>query len=166
MNDFSDIQAVMVPREVLEDGQAFMRAAGKMGREAMVFWAGKKDSATFHVTDLVIPEQKGIRTDDGVCVIVEGTELARLNMELHKRGLKFIAQVHSHPGAAYHSNMDDTYAVVTRIGCFSLVVPDFAIRSFSFRETAIYRINNAGQWLAAPANLFHIAGEGGYYGAC
>ncbi len=166
MTDFSDIQAVMVPREVLDDGQAFMRATGLRGNEGMVLWVGKKDGPTFQVTNLVIPEQRGVRTSDGICVIVEGPELARLNMELYKGKLQLIAQVHSHPSAAYHSTTDDEFAVATRIGCFSLVVPDFATRPFSFAETAIYRINSAGQWLDAPSSLFHIAGENGYYGAC
>ncbi|WP_435626586.1 Mov34/MPN/PAD-1 family protein [Candidatus Ferrigenium straubiae] len=166
MTGFLHIQAVMVPRQVIEDGQEFMRAAGGMGREGMVLWAGRPEGPTFRVTDLVIPQQKGVSSRDGVCVIVEGVELARLNMELHKRQLQFIAQVHSHPGAAYHSEMDDEFAVATKIGCFSLVVPDFAKRPFSFNETAIYRINSAGEWLDAPRSLFHIAGEGGYYGAC
>jgi hypothetical protein len=166
MTDFSDIQAVIVPREVLDDGHEFMRAAGLRGNEGIVLWVGQKDGPTFHVTTLAIPKQRGIRTADGICAVIEGPELARLNMELYKSKLQLIAQVHSHPGAAYHSTTDDEFAVATRIGCFSLVVPDFATRPFSFAEAAIYRINSAGQWLEAPSSLFHIAGEGGYYGAC
>lgn len=169
MKGFLDVQAIMVPRSVIDDGQEFLRAAGSTGREGMVLWVGKKEGVTFHVTDLVIPQQRGIRTSDGVCVIVEGTELARLNMALYKNQLQLIAQVHSHPSEAYHSNMDDEYAVATKEGCLSLVVPDFAKRPFSFSETAIYRLNSAGQWLdisGTSRNLIHITGEDGYYGAC
>lgn len=160
MTDFADIKSVMVPRVVLDDGQEFMRIVGHRGNEGIVFWVGKQDGTTFHVTNLVIPEQRGISTEDGICAYIEGEELARLNMEFHKRHLQLIAQVHSHPGAAYHSRTDDEFAVATRIGSFSLVVPDFAVRPFSFEEAAIYRINSAGQWLDAPSSVFHIVGEG------
>ncbi len=159
MTDFSNIQSVLVPREVLDDGQQFMRIVGHRGNEGIVLWVGKQDGTTFQVTNLVIPEQRGIRTADGICAIIEGEELARLNMEFHKRQLQLITQVHSHPSAAYHSETDDEYAVATRIGSFSLVVPDFAVRTFSFEDAAIYRINSAGQWLEAPSSLFQITGE-------
>jgi hypothetical protein len=83
---------------------------------------------------------------NGVCVVIEGTALAKLNAYLYKKQLKLIAQVHSHPGAAYHSAMDDEYAVATKVGCLSLVVPDFATQPFSLRECAVYRLSKAGRW--------------------
>jgi hypothetical protein len=112
----------------------------------MVLWAGRQDGQTFHVTDLIVPRQKGLRTKDGVCVVVDGDELHRLNIHLFETDLRLIAQIHSHPTEAYHSETDDRYAVATTIGSFSLVVPDFAIRPFTLTECAIYRLKASGEW--------------------
>lgn len=146
MTGFSDIDAVLVPAVVIEEGQRFLRVAGAAGKEGMVLWVGKRDGTTFSVSDLVIPQQRGIRTPDGVCVVVEAPELHRLNLGLYKSGLQLIAQVHSHPGHAYHSTTDDEYAIARTIGSLSLVVPDFAIRPFSLVESAVYRLSEMGLW--------------------
>lgn len=168
MKGFSDIEVVLVPRTVLDDGQQFLRAAGVAGKEGMVLWAGKKNGATFSVTLLVIPQQRGIRTSDGVCVIIDAPELQRLNLELYRSGLQLIAQVHSHPQAAYHSETDDEFAIARIIGSLSLVVPNFAIRPFSLSDCAVYRLSATGVWediSGAPAiRMIRIAGEG-YHGA-
>jgi hypothetical protein len=143
----SNIDSVLVPRSVADDGQDFLRQVGATGSEGMVLWVGTKDGAVFTVTDLVIPQQRGIRTPDGVCVVVDGTELQRLNLYLYKSGRQLIAQLHSHPTHAYHSAMDDEYAIARIVGSFSLVIPDFAVRPFSLDDCAIYRLNANGHWL-------------------
>lgn len=169
MKGFSGIEVVLVPRKVLDDGQHFLRTVGATGREGMVLWAGRKDGVTFEVTELVIPQQRGIRTGDGVCVIVDGDELQRLNLNLYKNGLQIVAQVHSHPGVAYHSDMDNEYAIARIIGSLSLVVPDFAVRQFSLRDCAIYRLSATGKWNelsgSAVLRMIRVIGAG-YYGAC
>lgn len=169
MSGFSDIEVVLVPRVVLNDGQNFLRAAGATGREGMVLWVGRREGATFSVTNLVVPQQRGLRTRDGVCVIVDADELRRLNLELYKHNLQLIAQVHSHPSHAFHSDTDDEFAIARTIGALSLVVPDFAIRPFSLHDCATYRLSSTGTWdevsHAKASRLIRIAGEG-YYGAC
>jgi hypothetical protein len=110
-------------------------------------WSGVQKGDTFHVRTVTSPEQKPIRTSDGVCVVVEGAALHRLNVWLHKNGERLIAQVHSHPTEAFHSSMDDDYAVVTTAGSFSLVVPDFAARPFAVDDCAVYRLNVQGRWV-------------------
>jgi len=37
-----------------------------------------------------------------------------------------VAQVHSHPRAAFHSRADDKWAIVRHLGALSLVIPHFA----------------------------------------
>jgi len=169
MMGFAGVDVVLVPRRVLDEGQLFLRAAGAQKCEGMVLWAGHHEGATFTVTELIIPQQRGIRTNDGVCVVVDSNELRRLNLALYHSRLQLIAQVHSHPGLAYHSPTDDEFAVARTIGCLSLVVPDFAIRPFSIDGSAIYRLTATGAWQevagAAATRLIRIAGEG-YHGAC
>ncbi len=129
----------------------------------MVVWSGIQEGETFHVRTVVAPKQRGIRSPDGVCVVVEGSALHELNVGMYKRGERLLAQVHSHPGRAYHSPMDDAYAVVTSPGGLSLVVPDFAARPFNVAECAVYRLTTGGKWaevpLAKASRLIQVAKE-------
>lgn len=123
-----------------------MRLRGHVGAESMVLWVGKLLDNVFSVTNLLIPKQKGIITSDGVCVVIEADELRRINRELYQNSLRLIAQIHSHPGRAYHSNTDDEFAIATTAGSLSLVVPNFAARPFSLHDYATYRLGVDGNW--------------------
>lgn len=146
MSTFANVEEVHIPRRFLESGHEFLRKVGSTRREGMVLWAGIAEGNSFDVTELLIPNQHSLITPDGVCVVVDAAEMHRLNVHLFKSRLRIIAQIHSHPSEAYHSSTDDEYAIATTIGSFSLVVPDFAKREFSFAETAIYRLISNGEW--------------------
>jgi hypothetical protein len=150
MTPLTSIVSVHVPRRLIDEGHLFLRSAGAAGCEGMLLWLGEVAGSTFIVTRLLIPQQKGIKTKDGVCVVVGPEEMHRINLLLYKTGLRLIAQIHSHPGAAYHSDTDDGYAIATTTGSFSLVVPDFARRPFSIGDCATYRLHADGRWVEWP----------------
>ncbi|HEU0164449.1 MAG TPA: Mov34/MPN/PAD-1 family protein, partial [Thermomicrobiales bacterium] len=85
-----------------------------------------QEGPRFDIRDAIIPEQKGVSGDHGLMVSVAGGELHRINLLLFEKGWRLLAQIHSHPTHAYHSEMDDEYAIATALGAFSLVVPHFA----------------------------------------
>jgi hypothetical protein len=148
----SDVTRLMVPRPAVLEMHAHLAMVGREGYEGLALWVGHQDGDTFRVTQTVIPAQRHIRTDDGVCVVTEADELHRLNVWLFKNKLSLIAQIHSHPGRAYHSSTDDEFAIATTVGCFSLVVPDFARAPFDLRRTATYRLDAAGRWREVSAD--------------
>ncbi len=150
----SDITRVVVPRACVDHVHAHLRAVGQDGHEGMGLWVGRQSGLSgqdFVVTQSVIPEQQHIRTPDGVCVCVGAGELHRLNVWLFRNKVTLLAQIHSHPGRAYHSSTDDENAVATAVGCLSLVVPDFARAPFSLPRTAIYRLDQGARWRAVDA---------------
>lgn len=152
------VERVLVPRKIADDTQANLRNVGRAGLEGMALWAGELDGGDFHVRAAVIPQQQGHRTKHGLAVSVPGEELHRINMWLHRSRLRLIAQIHSHPTEAYHSDTDDRYAIATALGSLSLVVPDFAVRPFALDDCAAYRLSTAAwsrfssrpQWRALP----------------
>lgn len=160
MNGFEAINRIVLPKEIANETQLFLRRAGATGNEGMALWVGIAEQPAFRITDLLIPRQHGIRRSDGVCVVVDAQEMLRINMELFHAQRRLIAQVHSHPGRAYHSEMDDEEAIANTIGSLSLVVPDFATRDFTLSECAIYRLRIDGTWVtvsrAAAAQLIQI----------
>ena len=146
MTTFSHIRKVCVPQSVVDSGHSHLYQTGLSGNEGMVLWVGKTDGTTFEVREALAPRQRGVRTADGVCVMVDGDELQRINMALYRAGLVLFGQLHSHPGRAYHSSTDDAFAVATTIGSLSLVVPNFARQPFSLADTAVYQLDATGHW--------------------
>lgn len=147
MSKLADVVELLVPASVIEGGYEFMRAAGKAQLEGMVLWLGRQNGDRFEVTELLVPEQRGLRTPDGVCAVVGEAELRRLNVYLYRNSLELVAQVHTHPTHAYHSTTDDQYAIATTTGSFSIVVPNFARVNYPLSQCAVYRLNAAGAWV-------------------
>lgn len=147
---FLDLAALHVPRRLAEQAQAHLRHVGRSGYEGFALWIGERHGNTFVVNETLIPAQRGLRYDTGVCVRVDSEELFRINRYLYQTGRQLVAQLHSHPTDAYHSETDDTYPIATTAGAFSLVVPDFAIRPFSLADCAVYRLVPGEGWLEFP----------------
>lgn len=141
-----DVTSVRVPNQLTLEAHAHLRRAGEQGLEGLVLWAGVKAAHDFRVSHTVIPRQSGVRSAAGVSVSVGSDELHRLNVWLFENELTIIAQIHSHPADAYHSDTDDAFPIATTVGSLSLVIPDFARRPFALPECAVYRLSATGVW--------------------
>lgn len=157
---------VYVPHEVVENTLEHLRHCGRGFVEGVVLWAGSANHdapAIFEVKALIVPKQMPFASECGVGVMVDGDELFRINVWLHRNKMTLIAQVHSHPDAAYHSQTDDDLAIVTRAGGFSIVVPDFGIAQFEFGSVVAYRLDTHGRWSEVAAKeaqrIFLFIGE-------
>jgi len=146
------IQHVRAPRHAVETAHSFLRRVGRQSMEGFALWVGRLEGDTFVITDAVIPAQKALRLPDGVCVTVGSEELHRLNVWLYQQGLTLLAQLHSHPGAAYHSDTDDTFPIATAVGSLSLVIPDFARSPYALSECAVYRLTRSGGWASLSSD--------------
>lgn len=145
MSSLADAAELRVPVSVVEETWRALREFGHQGNEGFVLWLGRIDSRAALVGMALVPPQSSIRSEEGVGYFVNADTLFHLNRTLHRSGLRLLAQVHSHPGAAYHSSTDDAYAVVTTEGGFSIVVPNFARGEPDPSECAVYRLE-AGSW--------------------
>lgn len=154
MSGLLGVQRVHVPRTAVSQVVAHLRAVGHRGNEGLGFWVGEidaKNPRVFHVREALIPQQKAIRSREGVAVVVEADELHRIGVWLYEKGYQIMAQLHSHPGDAYHSDTDDDFSIATTAGSLSLVVADFARYPFALKHCAVFRLNARGIW----AQLFH-----------
>lgn len=157
-----------ISRQLVDETQELLRPPGAQGFEALVLWAGRSragDSGIINVELVLMPRQRGVRSEDRVSVIVDGDALFEMNVALSERGLRLVAQVHSHPGEAYHSETDDRYSVVTARGGVSIVIPNFARGAFALDSCAVYQLGDGGVWAevppAAAAALISITDEEG-----
>lgn len=61
-----------------------------------------------------------------------------------RRSIK--AQIHTHPGCAFHSATDDKWPIVSQPGFLSLVIPDFAAGPTSLERAWVGRLGTDGKW--------------------
>jgi hypothetical protein len=162
MSDLLDVREVRVPRELADAARDHLRAAGAEGWEAFVLWAGRAAGERFDVLTTLVPKQTAHRTASGLLVEVGEDELFRINIWLYENRMQLIAQLHAHPGEAYHSGTDDAYPIMAQVGGLSLVLPDFAIRPFDVRDLAAYRLYPGRGWVRVPeaeiATLVNVVG--------
>jgi hypothetical protein len=138
------IERFRVTPDVVRITNEALKAQGKKGFEAFVLWTGAAHDGDFTVRNAYIPGQIATRTEDGVCVTVNGVELHRLNVWLFERSETLACQVHTHPTEAYHSETDDTFPIVTALGGLSIVVPYFARNGIQGSGVAAYRLRLSG----------------------
>lgn len=148
----SAVRSITVSRAVVNEVHNHLHAVGREGLEGVGFWAGSLRETVFEVDVAYVPKQLSGRMGGGVLVLISGDELFRMNTWLHRSGKTIIAQLHSHPGSAYHSDTDDEFAVITQSGALSIVVPDYAKEAFDLRRLAVYRLSTSGKWQQLPAN--------------
>lgn len=146
MSGLVDVTEFHVPRILLTEALLHFRDVGRRGFEGFALWAGVCNGQSCEVTKTIIPEQRGIRNKSGVCVVIPPQELHRINVWLYDNHLTLVAQLHSHPTHAFHSEMDDDIPVATAVGSLSLVIPDFGRGVFCFKSAAVYRLSATAKW--------------------
>lgn len=136
---------VTVAAGVVEGTLTELRAGGAAGCERLVLWLGRRRDGGFNVTGGIVPPQECERDR----FLVPPSGMAAVFDKLRCERLVVVAQVHSHPGDAFHSEADDELAMVRHKGAFSIVVPRFArgvsVHSF-LRDAAVFRLSGDNIW--------------------
>lgn len=147
MNKISQIQVVYISNFHINNVYEHLQSMGSQGLEGVALWSGVYKSQTeFEIKATLIPKQISSRSEEGLQYQVGSEELERINLWLYENKQTLIAQIHSHPGRAYHSEIDDAFPIVARLGGISIVVPNFGFPGFSIEEWAIYRLSEKG-WI-------------------
>ena len=139
------------PSDVISNTLGLLREAGIDRREGIVLWLGRREDEYIQVTDAYQP----LHTAKADMFHISSAGMNALHNELRHRRRMVAAQVHTHPGRAYHSKADDRWAIVRHVGALSLVLPHFAFGTTvdTFLEIAkVYRFSEDGSWLHVPPN--------------
>jgi hypothetical protein len=80
---------------------------------------------------------------------VESAWITELWKVLAREGRGVRVQVHTHPGAAFHSASDDTWPVIHVPGFLSLVIPRFGLGPIGLDEAYLTEIGPDGTWREA-----------------
>lgn len=140
-----------LPVPVVDATMEHLSSKGREHEEGVVLWRGTFSPA--RITGVIVPQQ-----ETGVGrFVVPLRERQRISRELAGTGDVIVAQVHSHPEAAFHSPIDDDEAISRRVGAYSLVVPDFGRRSSIFDDAALFQLGADGSWRRVAIDVFRVA---------
>lgn len=120
------LERFVVASVVLDATRLHLRRHGARGDEAALCWAGTVSKDYGLITTAILFSESGHR--GGVHVSAAHTGL--LYAHCHARGLTLIAQVHSHPISAFHSDVDERLPHSAEAGFLSVVAPNLGACSY------------------------------------
>lgn len=144
---------LQVPQQVLAQTYRTLRACGQGRRECVAFWVGPLHRPD-RVDRLVHPRH---------LAGAGGYEIHRdwltgFWFELARNKSAIRAQVHTHPGTAFHSATDDEFPVIAQAGFVSIVIPDFALGPETLDSAWVGVMDERGAWhQAAVAKTIEVS---------
>lgn len=115
------IDLILLPFTILKETLKTFKEYGKESLEAFAIWVGQEENSTFKIKEFWIPMQYNTM----LSYYVPDIDVHNINVELNKKKYSAIAQLHTHPGNAFHSCIDECYSILFLPGSFSIVVPNF-----------------------------------------
>ena len=128
-----------------------LRQGGEWQNETAVLWLGKRTTSAETVIEVFRPQQ----VSDRDFFQIPPEAMRALLTYLREKRLSILAQIHSHPAEAFHSEADDKWAIVRHIGALSLVVPWFASRTevaTFLTHIAAYQLDSIDRWQEVTAS--------------
>lgn len=121
---------------------------GEASHEAGVFLLGReRRPGRFEVADVVFYDDLDPGAySSGVCIL-HGPAFAKLWALCREQKLTVVADVHTHPGAAFQSDSDRTNPMVARSGHVAIIVPRFAVRIPHPAELGVYEYCGNHRWI-------------------
>jgi hypothetical protein len=131
---------------VLAQTFGYFRRCGQGRRECVVYWTGPLSQPG--LVDLVV-HPVHVATPFGYQV--DSSWVTAFFVQLYEERRSARVQVHTHPGAAWHSNTDDRFALAPAPGFLSLVIPDYGTGPVTLDNAYLTEMNHAGEWAERSA---------------
>ena len=153
---FENITKIIVSRSIISETFDFLQLYGKNEKEAHAIFAGMKQDEVFKISKVFFPKQD----NSGYTYEVNDGEDHKINVQMYDLGITAIAQIHTHPANAFHSDIDDEGASLVMPGSFSIVIPDYGyIKSENTDNWAVYRYSDLKwKWISnyRKRKIFHF----------
>lgn len=120
-------------------------------RESGAFLLGREVSGGKQITSAVYYDD----IDPGALatgiVRLNGGAFAKLWQICRDRDLEVVADVHTHPCAAFQSQSDQQHPMISMPGHVALILPCFAQHPLSLATVGVYQYRGSKQWSSCPA---------------
>lgn len=138
-----DLKHLRIPRAIIAETELHLQRHALVNEEGLVVWSGVLEKDARIVRTCLHPRQRC--TVVGVDVPIE--EAQRINEVLNEMDETLLAQIHSHPGDAFHSYTDNNFAITFTLGFVSIVVPFFGRQGLSdLCRCSIWVHEGYGKW--------------------
>jgi hypothetical protein len=140
------MKRLVIPMSMLDEAREFFEERGATGCEGTAMIAASMNVAT----RLVIPDQ--VATPVPECR-VDVTATGKLSLAVAlPPSEQYVARIHSHPGQAFHSPVDDANPAITHTGAISIVVPYFGLGlRHGLHPCAVYVLESDRGWVELRA---------------
>lgn len=130
---------------LVEQTLNILRDSGSRNSEGIVLWLGRNEAGGAKIIECYVPEHQA----DYDYFHIPPRAMSALLDYLGRKDYFVVSQVHSHPKKAFHSLVDDKWAIIRHEGALSLVLPYFASSATVSRfldEVALFRLNARNIW--------------------
>lgn len=128
----------------------------RRGHEGIAYLLGQSDGNTTLAVAAVRPQAQTTRGSFDV----SAPAMARVVRAAVNAGLQVVGQVHTHPGAAFHSEGDDEGARIAFTGYVSLVLPEYGRHLPSLTGMAAYFFQVSKRFMELdPADIRVVPGR-------
>lgn len=128
--------------DLLDRSFRALRECGQGRSECVLYWTGPVDSSgAVDALDHPVHRRSFGEYE------VDSRWLTDFWFRLARRERHVLAQIHTHPGAAFHSPTDDAYPIVSQAGFISIVFPNFGQGPVSLQHAWVGRLGAEGRWL-------------------
>lgn len=125
-----------------------LRARGQGVRESGAFLLGTREHDLVEIVDFILYDDLDPHVLDSGIIRFDGRYFGALWERCRDAGLEVVADVHTHPGAAYQSPSDQAHPMIACAGHVALIIPNFAMPPVHIREVGIYRYLGSKKWEA------------------
>ena len=125
---------------IVETSFEILRACGRGKCECAVYWTGPS------IEDLADVVEHPIHLRSPFGYEIESNWLTQFWKQLAGSRRSIKAQVHTHPGEAFHSATDDQWPIISQSGFLSVVIPTFATGKPTLEHAWIGRLQPNGSW--------------------
>jgi len=139
--------------DILQRTFSTLRECGRGECECAVYWIGPSESNAVNGVEHPIHRRSPFGYD------IDNHWLTDFWKRLATAKHSVKAQVHTHPGEAFHSATDDKWPIVSQEGFMSIVIPDFATGEISLENAWVGRLGGDGMWrrLGSPEQAIGLA---------
>jgi hypothetical protein len=133
-------ERLKVAGDVLPATFKVLRDCGRSECECAVYWTGPSHDGAVDNVEHPVHKRSALGYE------VENSWLTDFwkRLAAAKRSVK--AQIHTHPGEAFHSASDDRWPIVSQAGFISIVLPNFAIGRTSLENAWVGVMLRDGRW--------------------
>jgi hypothetical protein len=118
-----------------------LRRCGANERECVVVWVAPIERPDY-IGEVLHPAHLA----SAVHCDFDPVWIGKLWLDLDRRRRTVRAQVHSHPGSAYHSARDDQFPLIHTPGFVSVVIPNFASGDIGLSDAYVTECDGDGGW--------------------